>query len=163
MKRMIDKCGTDNKIRARYTFFGDHPMTADEICSEADITALVHDFYARIRDDAQLGPIFDRHIADWPRHLAKMVDFWSSTLRGTRRYHGMPMPAHVALPGLDQGLFRQWLALFHETTAAHPNQAMAERADLLAERIAQSLWYGYDMHHNQLTPSWPLEAQTGVG
>lgn len=138
-------------------------MAEDDICSEADITELVHNFYAQIRLDPRLGPIFDRHVTDWPHHLAKMVDFWSSTLRGTRRYHGMPMPAHVALPGLTEELFQDWLLIFHETTADHPNPVMRDRADILAERIAQSLWYGYELHHNRLTPAFPLEVHSEPG
>ncbi|MEZ5566045.1 MAG: group III truncated hemoglobin [Gammaproteobacteria bacterium] len=134
-------------------------MAGEEICSEADITELVHDFYARIQQDPRLGPIFARHISDWPHHLAKMVDFWSSTLRGTRRYRGTPIPAHVALPGLTEELFQDWLLIFHETTADHSNPIMRDRADILSERIAQSLWYGYELQHNRLTPSWPVEVR----
>jgi hemoglobin len=68
-------------------------------------------------------------------------------LRGTGRFTGAPMPRHVALPGLNAGLFQRWLALFHESTEAQPNRAMGEYADAMAQRIAQSLWYGYQMSH----------------
>ena len=108
---------------------------------------MVHAFYARVRRDAVLGPIFDNQISDWDRHLVKLVDFWSSMLRGTGRFTGAPMPKHVALPGLSAALFQRWLALFHETTSAQANQAMGERAYMMAQRIAQSLWYGYQMSH----------------
>lgn len=120
-------------------------MARIELCSEDDVTRLVHGFYAKVRDDATLGPFFDAHITDWDHHLAKMVDFWSSTLRGTARYRGTPMPKHAALPGLDPQMFERWLSLFRETTMALGNPAMRERADDLAARIAQSLWYGYQM------------------
>jgi hemoglobin len=59
----------------------------------------------------------------------------------------MPMPVHVALPGLEADLFARWVAIFKATTAAQPNEALRARADELAERIAQSLWYGYQLHH----------------
>jgi len=121
------------------------PLSNPEFCSEADITRLVHDFYARVRADEALGPIFDAHIEDWDHHLAKMVDFWSAVLRRTGRYSGAPMPRHAALPGLSAALFERWLALFLETTSAHPNQAMGEQAHAMAQRIAQSLWYGYQL------------------
>lgn len=55
------------------------------------------------------------------------------------------MPKHTALPGLDARMFERWLLLFRETTAALDNPALRERADDLAARIAQSLWYGYQM------------------
>jgi len=116
-----------------------------ELCSEDQITQLVHAFYARVRRDARLGPIFDAHVDDWDRHLAKLVDFWSSILRRTGRFSGTPMPKHAALPGLDAALFRHWLSLFRTTAAEKPNQAMAAQACTVAERIAQSLWLGYQI------------------
>lgn len=120
-------------------------MPRIELCDEHDVTRLVHAFYARVRQDATLGPFFDAHIADWDHHLAKMVDFWSSTLRGTARYRGTPMPKHVALPDLDARMFERWLSLFRETTMEFDNPALRQRADDLAARIAQSLWYGYQI------------------
>jgi hemoglobin len=119
---------------------------SDEICSEEEVVSLVHRFYAAVRDDAVLGPFFATHVDDWDRHLPRMVDFWSSTLRKTARYRGTPMPKHAALPGLRPELFRRWLELFRATTATQPNAALQRRADDLAERIAQSLWYGYQLH-----------------
>ncbi len=122
-------------------------MATPELCSDEEVAVMVHAFYDRVRRDAVLGPIFERHIADWDRHLARLVDFWSSVLRGTGRFTGAPMPRHVALPGLSAELFRRWLALFHEVASAQPNRAMGERAFLAAQRIAQSLWYGWQMSH----------------
>jgi hemoglobin len=121
-------------------------MPAPQLCTEDEIVELVHAFYSRVRDDAVLGPIFDAHVSDWDGHLAKMVTFWSSALRGSKSYRGMPMPVHARLPGLTQGLFEHWLDLFFETTKGLPNRQMAERAVDLAQRIAQSLWFGYQLN-----------------
>ncbi|RMX04203.1 group III truncated hemoglobin [Corticibacter populi] len=118
-------------------------MPDPALCTEADIRKLVHQFYARVRADARLGPIFDAHIDDWPAHLQRLCDFWSSILRGSGRFTGAPMPKHIALPDLDAALFEHWLQLFHATTAEQANQAMARQADAAAQRIAQSLWLGY--------------------
>ena len=120
-------------------------MRTPDICTEDEIRTLVHAFYASIHSDAELGPIFGAHVADWDRHLAKMVDFWSSVLLGTARYRGTPMPAHCALPKLTPALFQRWLALFHATTRTLGNASMQARTDELAARIAQSLWYGYQL------------------
>jgi len=128
-----------------------------DICTEEEVSSLVHRFYAAVRTDAVLGPFFAAHVSDWDRHLPKMVDFWSSTLRRTARYRGTPMAAHAALPGLRPELFRRWLELFHATTAAQPNAALQARADDLAERIAESLWYGYQL---QRQPDRAPEALT---
>ncbi|NYT35698.1 group III truncated hemoglobin [Allopusillimonas soli] len=120
-------------------------MSREELCTEAEITTLVHQFYARVREDALIGPVFDAHVHDWDSHLATMVRFWSSVLRGSGTYRGTPMPKHVALPGLNPDMFQRWLALFHETTETLPNRPFAESAETAAQRIARSLWYGYQM------------------
>lgn len=137
-------------------------MTPTELCSEQEVTRLVHEFYARVRRDDLLGPIFERHVADWDAHLAKLVDFWSAILRGTRRFHGAPMPAHVALPGLDDALFRRWLELFRRTTASLGNEAMRRHADAMARRMAQSFWYGYQLKQDpgQLPRELELDFQS---
>lgn len=122
-------------------------MPKEDLCSEDEVRELVHGFYAEVRRDPVLAPIFDAHIRDWDRHLGTMVDFWSSALRGTARFRGAPMPKHAAIPGLNAQLFQRWLALFGETTSRLANDEMAERANDLARRIAESLWYGYQANH----------------
>ncbi|RTZ40678.1 group III truncated hemoglobin [Candidimonas sp. SYP-B2681] len=122
-------------------------MARSELCTEEEITTLVYGFYARIRADTMLGPVFNSHINDWDKHLTIMVQFWSSLLLGAGSYTGTPMPKHVALPGLSANMFRQWLALFHETTQALPNRHLAARAEEYAQRIARSLWFGYQMNN----------------
>ena len=117
----------------------------DHVVTEQDIARLVPEFYARVRRDALLGPIFDARIADWDHHLTKLVDFWSAILRRTARFSGAPMPKHAALPGLSLELFERWLGLFEVTLAEQPNRAMADQAWLAARRIARSLWSGYQM------------------
>lgn len=138
-------------------------MPTPDLCSEEEVRWLVHAFYGRVRNDALLGPIFNEQIGDWDHHLAKMVDFWSSALRGTARYRGTPMPRHNALPGLDAGLFGHWLELFRATTAELDNGAMRERAELLAGRIAQSLWYGYQLTRNPEAIPTQIHAQARSG
>ncbi len=119
-------------------------MPAD-ICTEEEIHQMVHSFYARIREDEVLGPIFNDHIDDWPAHLVKLEDFWSSLLRRTGRFMGQPMPKHVALPHLTAEMFERWLALFADNLKDNPNQRMAAQANAMAGRIAQRLWLGYQM------------------
>ena len=120
-------------------------MPSPELCTEAEVAELVTTFYAKVRDDAILGPIFERHVADWGVHMPKMIAFWSAALRGSRSYRGNPMVVHRALPDLTRSLFERWLDLFHDSTNALSNRAMAERAGELSQRIAQSLWYGYQL------------------
>lgn len=124
------------------------PIAGNELCTEQEVADLVRAFYGQVREDAVLGPFFDAHVADWDHHLDKLADFWSSILRRTGRFTGAPMPKHIALPDLNAELFQRWLALFQETAMAQPNRAMGEHAYLMAQRIAQSLWYGYQLSRN---------------
>lgn len=137
-------------------------MPTPELCTEEEVSELVHRFYARVRKDAVLGPIFDRHVADWNVHMPKMVAFWSSALRGSKSYHGTPMPVHCALPDLQDSMFLRWLDLFEQTANALPNQAMAERAIMLSQRIAQSLWYGYQLRRDpdRMAEDLPIRTST---
>ena len=78
---------------------------------ETMIERLVHRFYARVRDDSVLGPIFEERIVDWGRHLDRMCTFWSSVALMSGRYHGQPMQAHLSLP-VHADHFDRWLNLF---------------------------------------------------
>jgi hemoglobin len=58
---------------------------------DAMIQRLVHAFYAKVRKDALLGPIFESRVASWDLHLERMCAFWSSVALMSGRYHGQPM------------------------------------------------------------------------
>lgn len=108
---------------------------------ETLIHELVHSFYARVRKDPVIGPIFNNHVTDWDKHLAQMCSFWSSVALMTGTYHGQPMQKHQPLPA-DGRHFDRWLALFEDTAnrLCPPKAAMhfIERA----RRVAQSLELG---------------------
>jgi hemoglobin len=126
----------------------DNPMPTPVLCTQEEVSRLVHAFYARVRVDPLIGPYFARHVADWEQHLPKMIDFWSSVLRGSHNYRGTPMPVHCALPALTPAMFERWLELFRVTADALTNRPTAVRAVELSRRIAQSLWYGYQLHQD---------------
>ncbi|RMW95474.1 group III truncated hemoglobin [Allofranklinella schreckenbergeri] len=119
----------------------------DTICTEAEVRQLVVQFYAHVRADAQLGPVFEAHIDDWPQHLEKLIDFWSGLLRGTTRFEGSPMSRHIALPDLSSALFRHWLALFEQTCLETGNPRLHAKATEIAHRVANRLWSGYQRVH----------------
>jgi hemoglobin len=111
---------------------------------EDQIVQLVDAFYGKVRRDAVLGPVFDKAIApdEWPAHLAKMYDFWSSVMLTTGRYKGNPLAVHAQVEGLEARFFEPWLALFRETAAEifPPDLAAVFREK--SERIAESLKLG---------------------
>jgi hemoglobin len=118
--------------------------------SEAQIEAVVDAFYARVRDDAMLGPIFNGAIDDWPGHLVKLQAFWSSVMLGSGRYKGQPMPAHVRHEArITPAAFARWLALWDETTDAMLPPAMAAVFQEKAARIAESLALGIQFYRDR--------------
>jgi hemoglobin len=106
------------------------------------LSALVQAFYTRVRADDVLGPVFDRAIApeEWPHHLARMADFWSSEMLGSGRYHGQPMAAHLRhRDAIAPEMFDRWLDHWQETAEALLCPADAEAVIAKARRIAESL------------------------
>lgn len=120
-------------------------MANPTLCTQDEITQLVHEFYGQIQTHPELGPIFTHHVHDWPQHLNTMVSFWSSLLLKTASFTGSPMIKHAALPNLSAHLFEEWLTLFHKTCQQQANQKMADSAWVFAQRIARSLWMGYQI------------------
>ena len=108
--------------------------------TEASIRGLVDAFYAKVRRDPALGPVFEAALhGQWDAHLPKMYDFWSSVMLTTGRYKGNPMAAHMRLPPFPPELFDRWLELFAETAREACPLPLAEQFELKARRIAESL------------------------
>jgi len=103
----------------------------------AMIDALVEGFYARVRDDQLIGPVFASRITDWAPHLAQMKLFWSSVALASGVYQGRPMPKHLPLP-IDSRHFDRWLRLFRETARDLCPPVAANHFIERAERIAES-------------------------
>jgi len=109
--------------------------------SEQEISELVDRFYAKVRQDEELGPIFNAVVDDWPYHLALLKNFWSTVLNTTGRYKGDPMMKHLQL-SLDPPHFRRWLELFEETARETMQPDHAEIVVAKADRIAQNFLAG---------------------
>jgi hemoglobin len=128
-----------------------HPAINEKMVKE-----LVHGFYALVRADTEIGPIFDKVIADqWDSHLAKMCDFWSSVMLMTGRYKGNPMIAHMRLKTVRPEHFQRWLALFRRAAHEICPPAIAELFISRAENIARSLQLGMFFK-----PGHPAKAST---
>ena len=111
--------------------------------SEESLKALVDAFYASVRRDALIGPIFNDAIGDWPEHLEKLQAFWSSVMLTSGRYKGRPLPAHLKHAArIDASAFARWLAIWKETTDSILDPASAAALQQKAARIAESLALG---------------------
>jgi hemoglobin len=108
---------------------------------EPMIETLVRGFYARVRKDPLLGPVFEARIADWEPHLRQMFAFWSSLTLHSGDYHGRPMAKHLPLP-VEAAHFDRWLKLFEETARDLCPPEAAERFIERARRVAESLELG---------------------
>jgi hemoglobin len=111
--------------------------------SEPELEVLVGRFYAKVRADGVLGPIFNGAIDDWPEHLEKLAAFWSSVMLTSGRYKGNPMAAHMRhRRSIEPAMFKRWLELWRETALETLDQAGAAGVIAKAERIAESLQLG---------------------
>jgi hemoglobin len=116
-------------------------IQADTGIDEAMIERLVQAFYARVRADPLIGPVFDARIVDWEPHLQQMYAFWSSVALMSGRYHGQPMAKHLPLP-IEAKHFDRWLALFEATARETCPPPAARHFIERAARIAESLELG---------------------
>jgi hemoglobin len=132
-----------------------HTRVAAEAVAEApiteqDIRRLLAAFYARVRADDALGPIFAAAVGttdeDWAPHLDRLQDFWSQVmLRQGGRYGGNPYQAHLRLlPALRPEMFDRWLSLFDaacaETLPPDAAAAFRERAAAIARSLRMGLF-----------------------
>lgn len=126
-----------------------HGTHADDPVSHAPasvetITLLVHGFYADVRRDALLGPVFEKALdGRWDAHLQRLVDFWSTVALGTRSFKGDVFGKHMALEGVTPAHFAAWVALWQQHTHRLFAPDVARDLQVAAHGIARNLFRGY--------------------
>ena len=91
-----------------------------ELKDRAGVSTLVRSFYAKVRKDELLGPVFNAQIEHWEAHLEHLTDFWESNLFFKKTYSGDPIGKHI---GVDRKMespmeakhFGVWLNLWYQT------------------------------------------------
>ena len=112
--------------------------------TELSIRQLVDNFYARVRADPLLSPVFEEKLAGkWNMHMPKMYAFWTKVLLGTGEFQGNVFSKHMVLTGIEQRHFVHWLRLFKMTAIDIFGVEDAAVPLLVAERIAASFQLGY--------------------
>lgn len=112
--------------------------------TEASIRKMVDSFYAKVRQDAILAPVFEERLAQkWDRHMPRMYAFWTKVLLGQGEFQGNVFSKHMALDGIEKEHFVRWLGLFSQTVHALHEEEDARTILAVAERIATSLQLGY--------------------
>ncbi|HEY9008685.1 group III truncated hemoglobin [Ohtaekwangia sp.] len=104
-----------------------------QILERGDIALLIDAFYAKVKQDDLLAPLFS-HV-DWPHHLPVIYDFWSSILLGDQSYKRNPFEKHRDLP-VTPAHFNRWLLHFERTVDEHFEGEKAEEAKQRANSIA---------------------------
>lgn len=114
--------------------------------SECQIEDLVAAFYARVRVDPDLGPVFMSAIGDsetaWQVHEARIASFWRNAVGLDRSFSGNPMLKHLANKDILPDQFGLWLSLFRKTAQETLAPEAAESMAALADRIGRSLKMG---------------------
>ena len=82
----------------------------EQLGGREGIRSLVIRFYDLAQGDEILGPVFSRHVHDWPSHYETVTDFWSTQTGGPALYRG-GMGKHLML-GLTPAHFDRWLHLW---------------------------------------------------
>jgi hemoglobin len=126
-----------------------HGTHADDPVSHAPasvetITLLVHGFYADVRRDALLGPVFEKALdGRWDAHLQRLVDFWSTVALGAHSFKGDVFGKHMALEGVTPAHFAAWVALWQQHTHRLFAPDVARDLQVAAHGIARNLFRGY--------------------
>jgi len=123
--------------------------TLKDISNIEDIKIMVDTFYANVRKDDLLGPIFNDKLQNrWPEHLQKMYVFWQTILFDVRAYSGTPFPPHKQLP-VEKTHFDRWVLLFNTTIDAQFEGPITEEAKMRATNMAYMFNHKIDYFRNQ--------------
>lgn len=132
----------------------------NSIHNREDISKLVNTFYAKIRKNELLGPIFNSHILEdqWPEHLEKLTDFWETNLFGTPKFKGSPSEKHINVDknmnySISQMHFGVWLQLWFETIDELFEGELAFKAKQSARKMSTgqflTIWNNRPENKNQ--------------
>jgi hemoglobin len=112
--------------------------------TEALVRRVIDAFYAKVRQDPILAPVFNGIIKDdWPAHIDRICAFWLTATRLGSGYDGRGfMPAHLKHGAIRAEQLPQWLLLFSETAREHCPPAAADVLIDIAERMADSIGIG---------------------
>ncbi|MDL2141504.1 group III truncated hemoglobin [Flavobacterium tructae] len=116
-----------------------------QIENREDVEFLVHQFYAKIRADNEIGSYFNSMIKDWDAHLEKLTDFWETNLFAIRKYNGNPIAVHNEVDSHFEGRitsneFGIWLNHWFQTLEEHFEGENAETLKRRARKMGTFLF-----------------------
>jgi hemoglobin len=101
------------------------------------VSTLLKWFYAKVRFEPLLEPIFNAHIKRWSKHLEVLIDYWSEMTGGPAKYGG-GMGRHIFL-NLSAEHFGVWLTVWEENCHWLLPEPEALAMIELAQRLAREL------------------------
>src|SRR3569833_257700 len=88
-----------------------------ESVTEETIAMMNDRFYAKVRRDPVLAPVYEASIPsdERPEQHMTMRRFWSSVMLTSGQYSGDPVTEHRAVRDLERSMFPRWLQLLEQT------------------------------------------------
>jgi len=125
-----------------------------QIENRADVSFLVHQFYAKIRADEEIGFYFNEMISDWDAHLEKLTDFWETNLFGVRKYKGNPHAVHNEVDAhfdekITSNEFGIWLNHWFQTIDEHFEGENADTLKRRARKMSTFLYMSMFQHRQK--------------
>jgi len=102
------------------------------------LSRLLRHFYADVRQDPLIDPIFNAQIKDWKHHLEVIASFWETIIGGPSTY-ARPMPMKHLTLRLREEDFERWLFLWQANCRAQLSSDVAKEMTDLANHIAHRL------------------------
>ena len=127
-----------------------------QIENRADVSFLVHQFYAKIRADEEIGFYFNTMIKDWDAHLENLTDFWETNLFAVKKYKGNPHEVHNEVDARFDGKitsneFGIWLNYWFQTLDEHFEGENVETLKRRARKMGTFLFMSMFEHRKKMT------------
>ena len=116
-----------------------------DITSRADITLFISSFYEKVKQNKEIGFIFNEVVKmDWEKHIPIIVDFWETILLDNPVYKKNAMEVHYELNKkipLNKIHFETWLSLFNATVDELFEGKIATLAKTRARSVANLMQF----------------------
>ncbi len=130
------------RVNERVAIGGETRSIWEQLGGEAGLQHLLRHFYADVRQDTVLGPVFATRIQDWPAHLERIGSFWARQLGAPSNYSGGFAGVHLTL-GIEEEHFQHWLRLWERNCRQHlsaePAEWMIRRAHEIGSHLRRIL------------------------
>ncbi len=106
---------------------------------------LIKAFYAKVREDEMLGPIFNPIIKEWDVHEIHIASFWERNLFFSGDFEGNPLAKHQEVDAFHDNIitmdhFGRWIHLWLESINENYEGEVADKAKRMARKMATFLF-----------------------